>query len=98
MKKNIAVLPGDGIGPEIIEQAIKVLKAIEKKYNHQFEYNYALIGAAAIDKTGNPYQDETHEICLNSDAILFGAIGDPKYDNDPTAKIRPAPATTASPC
>lgn len=89
MKKNIAVLPGDGIGSEIIEQAIKVLKAIEKKYNHQFEFNYALIGAAAIDKTGNPYPNETHEICLNSDAILFGAIGDPKYDNDPTAKIRP---------
>ena len=89
MKKKIAILPGDGIGPEIIEQAVKVLKAIEKKYNHQFEYNYGLIGAAAIDKTGNPYPDETHELCVNSDAILFGAIGDPKYDNDPTAKIRP---------
>jgi len=89
MNKIIAVLPGDGIGPEIIEQAVKVLKSIEQKFNHQFEYNYALIGAAAIDKTGNPYPDETHELCLNSDAILFGAIGDPKYDNDPTAKIRP---------
>ena len=82
-------MPGDGIGPEIIEQAVNVLKAIEKKYNHQFEYHYGLIGAAAIDKTGNPYPDETHEICLSSDAILFGAIGDPKYDNDPSAKIRP---------
>lgn len=89
MNKKIAVLPGDGIGPEIIEQAVNVLKAIEKKYNHQFEYHYGLIGAAAIDKTGNPYPDETHEICLSSDAILFGAIGDPKYDNDPSAKIRP---------
>lgn len=89
MKKNIAILPGDGIGPEIVEQAIKVLNAIEKKFNHEFEYTYALIGAAAIDKTGNPYPDETHEICLKSDAILFGAIGDPKYDNDPTAKVRP---------
>jgi 3-isopropylmalate dehydrogenase len=89
MNKKIAVLPGDGIGPEIIEQAVKVLKAIEKKFNHTFEYNYALIGAAAIDKTGNPYPDETHELCLTSDAILFGAIGDPKYDNDPTAKVRP---------
>jgi len=89
MNKIIAVLPGDGIGPEIIEQAVKVLKSIEQKFNHQFEYNYALIGAAAIEKTGNPYPDETHELCLNSDAILFGAIGDPKYDNDPTAKIRP---------
>ncbi len=89
MNKKIAVLPGDGIGPEIIEQAVNVLKAIEKKYNHLFEYHYGLIGAAAIDKTGNPYPDETHEICLSSDAILFGAIGDPKYDNDPSAKIRP---------
>lgn len=89
MNKKIAVLPGDGIGPEIVEQAVNVLKAIEKKYNHQFEYHYGLIGAAAIDKTGNPYPDETHEICLGSDAILFGAIGDPKYDNDPSAKIRP---------
>ena len=89
MNKKIAVLPGDGIGPEIIEQAVNVLKAIEKKYNHQFEYHYGLIGAAAIDKTGNPYPDETHELCLSSDAILFGAIGDPKYDNDPSAKVRP---------
>lgn len=89
MNKKIAVLPGDGIGPEIIEQAVKVLKAVELKFNLQFEYSYALIGAAAIDKTGNPYPDETHELCLSSDAILFGAIGDPKYDNDPTAKVRP---------
>lgn len=89
MEKKIAILPGDGIGPEIIEQAVKVLKVVEKKYNHTFEYNYGLIGAVAIDKMANPYPDETHEICLNSDAILFGAIGDPKYDNDPTAKIRP---------
>jgi 3-isopropylmalate dehydrogenase len=89
MKKNIAVLPGDGIGPEIIEQAIKVLNSIEKKFNHQFTYTYALVGAVAIDKTGNPYPDETFELCMNSDAILFGAIGDPKYDNDPKAKVRP---------
>ena len=87
--KKIAVLPGDGIGPEIIAQAVNVLKAIEKKYHHQFEYNYGLIGAAAIDQTGNPYPDETHELCANSDAILFGAIGDPKYDNNPAAKVRP---------
>ncbi|MBK9330020.1 MAG: 3-isopropylmalate dehydrogenase [Sphingobacteriales bacterium] len=89
MKKKIAVLPGDGIGPEIIEQAVKALKAVERKYNHAFEYTYGWIGAAAIDKTGNPYPDETHELCMNADAILFGAIGDPKYDNDPTAKVRP---------
>ncbi len=89
MKKKIAVLPGDGIGPEIIEQAVKALKAIEQKYRNEFEYTYGLIGAAAIDETGNPYPDETHELCMNTDAILFGAIGDPKYDNDPTAKVRP---------
>ncbi|MFN8263875.1 MAG: 3-isopropylmalate dehydrogenase [Chitinophagales bacterium] len=89
MNKKIAVLPGDGIGPEIIEQAVKALQAIEKKFNHSFEYNYGLIGAAAIDKLGNPYPDDTHTLCSNSDAILFGAIGDPKYDNDPSAKVRP---------
>ena len=89
MKKNIAVLPGDGIGPEIIEQALKVLKSVEQKYNHEFTYTYALVGAVAIDKTGNPFPDETFDLCMKSDAILFGAIGDPKYDNDPKAKIRP---------
>jgi 3-isopropylmalate dehydrogenase len=89
MEKTIAVLPGDGIGPEIIREALKVLGVVEQKFGHRFEYKEALVGAAAIDATGNPYPDETHEICLNTDAILFGAIGDPKYDNDPTAKIRP---------
>ena len=89
MKKNIAVLAGDGIGPEVIEQALKVVKAIEKKFKLEFSYTPALIGAIAIEKTGNPYPDETHEICMKSDAVLFGAIGDPKYDNDPKAKVRP---------
>lgn len=89
MKKKIAVLPGDGIGPEIVEQAVKALKSIEKKFQHEFELEYGLIGAAAIDATGNPYPEETHALCTGSDAILFGAIGDPKYDNDPSAKIRP---------
>lgn len=89
MKKNIAILKGDGIGPEVINEAIKVLNAISKKHNHEFVYTEALIGAAAIDAVGKPYPLETHNICLNSDAILFGAIGDPKYDNDPNAKIRP---------
>jgi 3-isopropylmalate dehydrogenase len=89
MNFKIGVLPGDGIGPEIVEQAKKVVDAIASKYNHTFEYTYALVGATAIDQTGNPYPDETHEVCLNSDAVLFGAIGDPKYDNDPKAKIRP---------
>lgn len=89
MKYMIATLPGDGIGPEIIEQAIKVLKAIGNKYNHEFTFEHAPVGATAIDKTGNPYPVETHDLCVKSDAVLFGAIGDPKYDNDPKAKIRP---------
>jgi len=89
MKLNIAVLPGDGIGPEINEQAIKVTDAVCKKFGHQIDYKYGLVGADAIDKRGNPYPEETHELCMASDAVLFGAIGHPKYDNDPSAKIRP---------
>ena len=86
---NIAVILGDGIGPEVTQQSIRVLDAIAEQYGHEFSYRYALMGADAIDKTGNPLPDETIEICLESDAILFGAIGHPKYDNDPTAKVRP---------
>ncbi len=89
MKLNIAVLAGDGIGPEIVAQAQKVLDAVAVKYNHEIVYTPALVGAIAIEKVGDPYPKETHEICLKSDAVLFGAIGDPKYDNDPTAKVRP---------
>jgi 3-isopropylmalate dehydrogenase len=89
MEKNIAVIEGDGIGPEVTQQTIKVLNAIADRYQHEFNYKYCLMGADAIDKTGNPLPDETIETCLQSDAILFGAIGHPKYDNDPTAKVRP---------
>ncbi len=89
MKKKIAVINGDGIGPEVTKQSIKVLDAIAAQFNHEFTYEHCLMGADAIDKTGNPLPDETIEVCLNSDAILFGAIGHPKYDNDPTAKVRP---------
>ena len=89
MHKTIAVLAGDGIGPEIITEAIKVLQAVAKKYHHSFTYEHALMGAVAIDETGNPLPDKTLEICKSSDAILFGAIGDPKYDNDPNAEVRP---------
>ncbi len=89
MKFNIAVIPGDGIGPEVIEQAKKALKAVADTYDHIFIFKEGLMGACAIDKTGNPLPDETIILCKKSDAILFGAIGDPKYDNDPTAKIRP---------
>ncbi|MDR1667073.1 MAG: 3-isopropylmalate dehydrogenase [Bacteroidales bacterium] len=89
MNKKIAVLAGDGIGPEVVEQALKVAKAVEKRFGCHFEYTPAPVGAVAIEQTGNPYPDETHEICMRSDAVLFGAIGDPKYDNDPVAKVRP---------
>ena len=89
MKLNIALLAGDGIGPEVIDQAVKVSNAIAEKFGHEINWIPALTGAAAIDAVGEPYPDETHEICKNSDAVLFGAIGHPKYDNDPTATIRP---------
>lgn len=89
MNKQIAVIPGDGIGPEVTAQSIKVLDAIARRFNHQFSYHYASMGAVAIDETGNPLPDETINTCLSSDAILFGAIGHPKYDQDPTAKVRP---------
>ncbi|MBI3955004.1 3-isopropylmalate dehydrogenase [Candidatus Gottesmanbacteria bacterium] len=89
MKKTIAVLPGDGIGPEVIEQAVNVLNKIAEKFHHVFTLNYGLIGATAIDKTGNPLPDETLRICQSADAILFGAIGDPLYDNNPKFKVRP---------
>lgn len=89
MKLNIAVLPGDGIGPEIIAQAMKVVKAVCEKNQHELSYRTALVGACAIDAVGNPYPDETHALCMQSDAVLFGAIGAPAYDRDPTAKVRP---------
>lgn len=89
MKLKIALLPGDGIGPEIIEQGMKAVKAICKKYGHELSYETALVGACAIDETGNPYPDSTHQLCMNSDAVYFGAIGSPKYDNNPSAKVRP---------
>ena len=89
MNKKIAVILGDGIGPEVTHQSIKVLDAIAQQFGHEFNYSYCLMGADAIDKTGNPLPDETIETCLESDAILFGAIGHPKYDNDPSAKVRP---------
>lgn len=89
MKKNIAVIEGDGIGPEVTKQSVRVLNAIAENFGHEFTYTYCLLGADAIDKTGTPLPQETIDVCLDSDAILFGAIGHPKYDNDPTAKVRP---------
>ena len=89
MKLNIAVLPGDGIGPEIAAQGVEVMSAVCKKFGHEVRYEYALCGADAIDKVGDPFPDETYEICKGADAVLFSAVGDPKFDNDPTAKVRP---------
>jgi len=89
MKLNIAVLPGDGIGPEIAAQGVEVMSAVCKKFGHEVRYEYALCGADAIDKVGDPFPEETYEICKGADAVLFSAVGDPKFDNDPTAKVRP---------
>jgi 3-isopropylmalate dehydrogenase len=89
MEFNIAVLPGDGIGPEIVDQAKKVIGAVGQKFKHNFNFKHGLVGAIAIDKTGNPLPEETLDLCKSSNAVLFGAIGDPKYDNNPAAKIRP---------
>ena len=86
---NIAVLPGDGIGPEVIQQSVRVCDAVAKIFNHKINWNYGLVGASAIEKMGDPYPKETHRICEDSDAILFGAIGDPKFDNNPSLKVRP---------
>ena len=86
---NIAVLDGDGIGPEVIAEAVKVLNVIADKFGHTFSYTYAPVGAVAIDQTGDPLPHETLELCKRSDALLFGAIGHPRFDNDPTAKVRP---------
>lgn len=89
MKLKIAVLPGDGIGPEIMKQGVAVVNAIADKFNHEVEFVYALCGADAIDKVGVPFPDDTFTACRNADAVLFAAVGDPKYDNNPTAKVRP---------
>ncbi|MCF0051347.1 3-isopropylmalate dehydrogenase [Dyadobacter sp. LJ53] len=89
MKKNILIVPGDGIGQEVTEVGKSVLVKIAEKFGHEFSYDEALMGHVAIEATGNPLPDETLEKMRNSDAILFGAVGHPKYDNDPTAKVRP---------
>lgn len=89
MDLKIAVLPGDGIGPEISEQGVAVMSAVCEKFGHNVSYEYALCGASAIDAVGDPFPEKTFEICMNADAVLFSAVGDPKFDNDPTAKVRP---------
>ena len=89
MKLNIAKLPGDGIGPEVVAQAVKAVDAVCARFGHEAVYTFAPVGACAIEATGSAYPESTHQVCLESDAVLFGAVGDPKYDNDPTAKVRP---------
>ena len=94
MNKNITLLKGDGIGPEIVNQAVKVLDAVAKKYGHVFNYTEVDIGGCSIDKFGVPITDEGMEKCKNSDAVLLGAVGGPKWDSvDPS--IRPEKALLA---
>lgn len=89
MKLNIAVLAGDGIGPEISRAGVKVMKAVCDRFGHDVTFVPALVGAAAIDATGNPFPEETYEICRDADAVLFSAVGDLRFDNNPDAKVRP---------
>ncbi|ERI81042.1 3-isopropylmalate dehydrogenase [Bacteroides pyogenes F0041] len=89
MEFKIAVLAGDGIGPEISVQGVKVMSAVCERFGHRVSYEYAVCGADAIDKTGDPFPEETFRVCRQADAVLFSAVGDPKYDNDPAAKVRP---------
>ena len=88
MQKTICLLPGDGIGPEIVAEAVKVLRAVEKKFGHSFTMTEALLGGAAIDAVGVPLPDATVEACKAADAVFLGAVGGPKWDTiDPA--IRP---------
>ena len=89
MDFKIAVLAGDGIGPEISVQGVEVMSAVCEKFGHKVNYEYAICGADAIDKVGDPFPEETYRVCKNADAVIFSAVGDPKFDNDPTAKVRP---------
>ncbi len=89
MKLNIAVLAGDGIGPEISKQGVAVMAAVCKKFGHEVNFTEALVGAAAIDAVGDPFPDDTYNFCKEADAVLFSSVGDPKFDNNPNATVRP---------
>lgn len=89
MELKIAVLAGDGIGPEISAEGVKVMKAVCSKFGHQVTFAEALCGAAAIDAVGNPFPEETLKACQDANAVLFSAVGDPRFDNNPNAKVRP---------
>ena len=88
MAKNykIAVLAGDGIGPEVMNEALKVLEAVQKKFNFTLEYKKELVGGCAIDACGTPLPEQTMDACKWADAILFGSVGGPKWNHLPTAK------------
>ena len=88
MEATITLLPGDGIGPEVVTEARKVLDAVARKHHHQFVYQEGLMGGIAIDETGNPLPEETLGMCLEGQAVLLGAVGGPKW-SDPTASVRP---------
>lgn len=83
MKKTITIIPGDGIGPEVVAGALQVLEVVAKKFNHTFNYQHALAGGAALDAKGIPLPDETLMMCKESDAVLLGAVGGPKWDSNP---------------
>ncbi|MBQ0090721.1 MAG: 3-isopropylmalate dehydrogenase [Prevotellaceae bacterium] len=89
MKLKIAVLAGDGIGPEISEQGVNVMKVVCERFGHEVSFTNALCGAAAIDAVGDPFPEDTFQICQEADAVLFSAVGDPKFDNNPNSKVRP---------
>lgn len=89
MELKIAILPGDGIGPEVTAQAVKAVEAVCSRFGHALSSETALVGACAMDECGVPFPDSTFRLCEQSDAVLFGAVGDPRYDNDPTATVRP---------
>ncbi len=89
MKLHIAVLPGDGIGPEISREGVAVTEAVCRKFGHEVTFTEALVGAAAIDATGDPFPEATYEACRDADAVLFSAVGDLRFDNRPDLKVRP---------
>ena len=88
MKFSVAVLPGDGIGPDVVIEALKVLRVVAKKFEHEFDFRYGLVGGIAIDQQGTALSPETIKMCKKSNAVLLGAVGHPKYD-DPKAKVHP---------
>src|SRR5437867_11839904 len=86
MDYRIAVLPGDGVGPEVVAEGLKVLHVIEAQYNVHFTLRHGLVGGAAIDATGDPLPEATLQLCRESDAVLFGSVGGPKWDALPAGK------------